>query len=283
MTSTYYLAWNDIAFTNNSGYDKHLYFVKDTDGSLLTTTDQLIIRGTAQHNQFLDIVFGQTGALWVDESGKESDQSRDGLDNTGDNDGDGFLNNDKDEDGFADTPEDRHYTAVVLTDEQWNAMVQFAASPHTAAYDYDLLGANCQAVVVSALSSVGIDFEDNVPDDSSFNEYTSRNILLSGAGSDVLRGFSGDDIIFDKFGGDDIFYGGDDTNDVRHDVTDGVDTVWYADAAGTGTLEVYDDSRVMLDESGAGGFSDTLYSIEKVRFENYTNDNHDFNDMRKVA
>ena len=72
MTSTYYLAWNDIAFTNNVGYDKHLYLVKDTDGSLLTTSDQLIIRGTAQNNQFFDIVFGQAGTLLVDEFGQTS-------------------------------------------------------------------------------------------------------------------------------------------------------------------------------------------------------------------
>src|SRR5262245_50574612 len=99
--ATYYLAWHDITFTNNQGYDKHLYLVRDDNGNLSSTSDQTIIRGGAENNGFFDFIFGQTGALIV-EPEVSSANSRDGLDNTGNNDGDAYLNNDKDKDGDAD-------------------------------------------------------------------------------------------------------------------------------------------------------------------------------------
>ena len=239
--ATYYLGWSDILWQNNEGYDKHIYIVKDQDGDLSSVDDQLIIRGTAEHNDFSDFIFNDTGALLV-EDGVLSRNSRDGLNNTDDTNGDGYLDNDKNKDGVADTTVDRHYTPMAITDAQWDIMVQFAASINSAAYSYELLGANCQAVVVSALSLVGIDFEQNVPYDSGFFDYVSRNILLSGEGSDTLFGFQGDDTFYDKKGGNDTFYGGDVNHQSLFDTSDGFDTVRYRSDNATGNVIVFNDT-----------------------------------------
>jgi len=261
--ATYYLGWSDILWSNNSGLDKHIYLVKDTNGNLQDSSDQRFIRGTAENTDITDFLFGGTGSLLV-EAGEISTDSRDGLDNVGDSNNDGFLNNDKNKDGVADTVVDRHYTQVTITDAQWAAMEQLAVELNSAGYEYGLFDANCQAIVVSMLSLAGLDFEQNVPVASSFNDYVSRNVLLSGAGSDTLYGFSGDDTIYDRNGGDDNFHGGDALNQVRFDIADGVDKVHYDDENETGTLKVYDAYRSV--QEGSGGL-DVLYSIEKVSFE----------------
>lgn len=267
--STYYLGWSDILWNNNSGLDKHIYLVKDLDGDLQSTNDQSFIRGTAENNDITDFLFGGTGSLLV-EDGLLSSESRDGLDNINDSNLDGYLDNDKNKDGVADNYVDRHYTQVTITDSQWNAMLQLAADIDAAGYEYGLLSANCQAIVVSMLSLAGLDFEQNVPIASSYTDYVSRNVLLSGAGSDTLYGFDHDDRIFDRGGGDDDFYGGDATNPVRFDDSDGMDAVHYDDEDETGTLKIYDTYRIVQEGNGS---TDVLYSIEKVGFEGFDESN----------
>jgi hypothetical protein len=79
--------------------------------------------------------------------------------------------------------------------------------------------------VASVLSKVGIDISANRPvyggdyswDGDPNNDVTSPRIpesqlpgtstLLSGAGSDELKGFENDDLFVDRGGGDDTFYG----------------------------------------------------------------------------
>lgn len=76
---------------------QHAYLVYDPNEDVNSTSDQLIIRGGPQTPGILP----PFGAIIV-EAGAASDVSLDGLDNIGDLDGDGFLNNDKIKDGVAD-------------------------------------------------------------------------------------------------------------------------------------------------------------------------------------
>lgn len=77
-------------------------------------------------------------------------------------------------------------------------------------------------------------------------------------------------ISIDRGGGDDDFYGGDATNPVRFDDSDGMDAVHYDDEDETGTLKIYDTYRIVQEGNGS---TDVLYSIEKVGFEGFDESN----------
>lgn len=300
--TTIYVAWHSI-FDNVpapwNGYNKHSYLVRDLDSNTSNTTDQETIRGGVQNLTFeqaaLNLINGSTvtGALKV-EAGASSAVSADGLNNTGDADGDGFLNNDKDRNGVADTVADRHYTAVNLApafaylgtsnaDVVWAAMESYAQDLEDSDFSYRFLSWNCQATMVSVLASVGIDFFNNVPTGSIATNYVSRNVLLSGDGGFNLFGFGGDDKIYDT-GGNDTFHGGDGTATTAVNYTDGVDRIHYVgDGDVTYRYVVLSGGQSAwsaVQTNGATVSTDTLYSIEQFRGASFPlfNNTIDFSD-----
>lgn len=300
--TTIYVAWHSI-FDNVpvpwNGYNKHSYLVRDLDSNTANTTDQEIIRGGVQNLTFeqaaLNLINGGTvtGALTV-EAGASSTVSADGLNNTGDADGDGFLNNDKDRNGVADTVTDRHYTAVNLApafaylgtsnaDVVWAAMESYAQDLEDSDFSYRFLSWNCQATMVSVLASVGIDFFNNVPTGSVATDYVSRNVLLSGDGGFNLFGFGGDDKIYDT-GGNDTFHGGDGTTTTATNYLDGVDRIHYVGEGDVTYRYVVlgggQSAWNAVQTNGSTVSTDTLYSIEQFRGASFPNSNNviDFSD-----
>tara|TARA_A200000113_G_scaffold39334_1_gene32042 strand:+ start:1597 stop:2700 length:1104 start_codon:yes stop_codon:yes gene_type:complete len=193
-----YTAWFDITVPWDLNYNKHLYLVKDPDDNIAPgqTSDQEIIRGgDNQNGDFRSSWshFPGNPAPLVVENGFSSFTSRDGLDNPN-------ISTDYNEDGSPDTAADRHYTEVDLApalaqtqfttvDDVWNAMENYITTL-IGQYDYGLFDVNCQAVVVTALSSVGVDFADNVPTNSDYGDYVGSQILLDGAGDSILTAFA---------------------------------------------------------------------------------------------
>jgi len=73
MMSKIYLAWNPLA--GDVVYDKHLYIVKDVDENLATTSDQFLIRGSAENNQWFDLLVN-SGYLFVQQVYSEMRRSK---------------------------------------------------------------------------------------------------------------------------------------------------------------------------------------------------------------
>ena len=126
-----------------------------------------------------------------------------------------------------------------LDASDWAQMWSFAQTlgdvndPAAGLYDtdlfYDLLFKNSNSVISTVLSSVGINFTDVLPVGTVASNYPGYNSLISGAGGDSLEGFEGDDIFYDVGGGNDTFYGDDDSALVYEDYSDGHDKVLYED------------------------------------------------------
>ena len=282
--TTVYIGWNSILPGFNTPYNKHSYLVVDPNDNLNDTGDQKIIRGGDQNLTFTEMVVNLLNGTYVAgdldiEAGEQSQFSVDGLNNIGDDDGDGFLNNDKDKDGVADTTTDRNYTVVDLApalakpeystvDDVWNAMEAFAADLDSSDFGYKLLSHNCQAVTVSALAAVGVDFQDNVPSGSIYSQWVSRNVILNGDGDFEQWGFDGHDRFYDT-GGNDVFHGGDGSITQALNYADGTDRIHYV---GQGDV-TYRYVKLTGGESawnaiqvdGSNVSTDTLYSVEEFR------------------
>ncbi|WP_316861077.1 type I secretion C-terminal target domain-containing protein [uncultured Cohaesibacter sp.] len=230
-----YIAWHNIKPAADSdflNYNKHLYLVSDPDSNLYTTIDQKIIRGG--DSTYIDLNFTdmEVGAGFGDlsiEAGVISEFSNDGLDNSYQGPDDDYAANDKNEDGVADTIANRNYTEVdissILTgsgfsdaNAVWDAMTTYASSL-VGQYGYNLLDENCQATVVTILSSVGINFADNVPINSTYDQYYSRDKLLDGFGDSVLTVFDNDVNyeIHDRAGNDYFIFENGATADIEKD------------------------------------------------------------------
>lgn len=115
----------------------------------------------------------------------------------------------------------------------WQYMVQFVNQLAVEQFIYDPtaglpprgVGLNSNSIIASALSKVGIDIDDVLPETSTL--FPGTDTILSGAGGDYLRGWDGNDTFFDAGGGTDIFHGGNGENLVRSDSSDGHDVVFY--------------------------------------------------------
>jgi len=203
-----------IEARNVLGGIRHLYLVKTVTASDGEILEEEVIRGGPGSDLELEIQAGIPLALSEDARG-------------------------------LDTPEERRHTVLNLSgrdpEEVWNLMVQHAASIGIQELDYGELNSN--TVVASALHTVGISPNRNLPagiERSEVPGYTNvsdmevhdvllggshDDVVYSGAGHDLIRGFNSDDNLSGESGsdilyggvGDDALQGGDGDDSIRGD------------------------------------------------------------------
>ncbi len=160
-------------------------------------------------------------------------------------------------------------------DTAWANMCTIANDIASANFAYDPAqimpplgpGLNSNTLIATVLSYQGINIDDVLATYSApFFGWPGKDTLLSVEANSYVRGWGGDDTFFEMAGGNTLA-GGDGTNLVATDATDGSDTVIFRSA--TPDIEFVNDGsghshwNVILTNGGTiEESSDTLYSVE---------------------
>lgn len=143
-------------------------------------------------------------------------------------------------------------------DQIWSRMVAYANAIDVQEIKYDPSdslfpigsGVNSNSVIVTLLSSVGVNFDNILPNQLGLEDtpvaaglFPAQNTLVGTAGDDELNGYGGNDLFYVASGGSDIFNGGDGSLKSAVGVADGLDKIKFSAA---------DEAAVTYTDFGGG-------------------------------